>query len=100
MGVLSNWRVLLSMMKGDGKGEQGDDVKMKGGWSSGMGGEGFELFDAHCHIDRVLKGLKSRMQRSWVRSGRLWGWCRGGGKTNGGIVTRFACQVNGRMLGR
>ena len=30
VGVLSNWRVLLSMMKGEGREEQGDEVRMKG----------------------------------------------------------------------
>ena len=38
VGVLSNWRVLLSMMKGEGREEQGDEVRMNGVWSSGMGG--------------------------------------------------------------
>ena len=38
------------MMKGEGRGEHGDEEV----WSGGMGEEGFEFFDAHCHIDRVL----------------------------------------------
>ena len=33
VGVLSHWRVLLSMMKGEGREEQGDE----GVWSSGRG---------------------------------------------------------------
>ena len=36
VGVLSHWRVLLSMMKGEGREEHGDE----GVWSSGMGGRG------------------------------------------------------------
>ena len=53
VGVLSYWKVLLSMMKGEGREEHGDE----GVWSSGMGEEGLEFFDAHCHIDRVLRGV-------------------------------------------
>ena len=30
VGILSNWRVLFSMMKDEGRGEEGDDVRMKG----------------------------------------------------------------------
>ena len=37
VGVLSHWRVLLSMMKGGGRGEHGDEVVE---W----GEEGFEFF--------------------------------------------------------
>ena len=51
VGVLSNWRVLLSMMKGEGREEQGDEVRMKGFGVVEWGEEGFEFFDAHCHIE-------------------------------------------------
>ena len=30
VGVLSHWRVLLSIMKGEGRGEHGDEVRIKG----------------------------------------------------------------------
>ena len=30
VGVLSHWRGLLSMLKGEGRGEQGDEMRMEG----------------------------------------------------------------------
>ena len=43
VGILSHRRVLLSMMKGEGRGVQGDELKM-GDWSIGLGGRGVCIF--------------------------------------------------------
>ena len=45
------------MMKAEGREEHGDEVKINGFGLGNGGEEGFEFFDAHCHIDRVLRGV-------------------------------------------
>ena len=55
-----------------------------------MGGEeGFEFLYAHCHIDRVLRGVNVKGAEDWVRGGILWGWCREEGRINWGYCNKF-----------
>ena len=86
VGVLSHWRVLLSMMKGEGREEQGDEVRMKGFGVVEWGEEGFEFFDAHCHIDRVLRGVNVKGAEELGKRWEILGLVQGEGRINWGVL--------------
>ena len=54
------------------------------------GEEGFEFFDAHCHIDRVLRGVNVEGEEELGKRWEILGLVQGGVKDKlGGIVTNF-----------
>ena len=89
VGVLSHCRVLLSMMKGEGREKHGDEVRMKGFGVVEWGKERFELFDAHCHIDRVLRGVNVKGAEELGKRWEILGLEQGEGRTNWGYCNKF-----------
>ena len=86
VGVLSHWRGLLSIMKGEGRGEHVDEVRMEGFGVVEWGKEGFEFFDAHCHIDWVLRGVKVKGAKELGKRWKILGLVQGGGKDKLGVL--------------
>ena len=67
------------MMNGEGREEHGDEVRMKGLGVVEWGEEGFEFFDAHCHIDRVLRGVNVKGAEELGKRWEILGLVQGGG---------------------
>ena len=59
---------------------------MKGFGEVEWGKEGFELFDAHCHIDRVLRGVKVKGTEVLGKKWEILGLVQGGGKDKLGLL--------------
>ena len=81
--------VLLSMMKGEGREEHGDEVRMKRFGVVEWGEEGFEFFDAHCYIDRVLRGVKVKGAEELGKRWEILGLVQGEGRINWGYCNEF-----------